>query len=103
MKTCIVKDEPDQGFSEWCINSVACPSFHVLYHSDPCIIGIKNSHHASARCDSKSRHTQAVYKTLYERLYTFTFIHLAGAFIQSKLQMRITEAVKLIIGQELQV
>jgi len=32
--------------------------------------------------------------------YSFTFIHLADAFIQSDLQMRTIEAVKLTIGQQ---
>jgi hypothetical protein len=32
--------------------------------------------------------------------FTFTFIHLADAFIQSDLQMRTIEAVKLTVGQQ---
>ena len=32
--------------------------------------------------------------------FTFTFIHLADVFIQSDLQMRTIEAVKLTVGQQ---
>ncbi len=32
--------------------------------------------------------------------FTFTFIHLADAFIQSDLQMRTIEAIRLTVGQQ---
>jgi len=32
-------------------------------------------------------------------IITFTFIHLADAFIQSDLQMRTIEAIKITVGQ----
>ena len=37
---------------------------------------------------------------MVDKTFTFTFIHLADAFIQSDLQMRTIEAVKLTVGQQ---
>ena len=41
-----------------------------------------------------------VWRLLFVITFTFTFIHLADAFIQSDLQMRTIEAVKLTVGQQ---